>query len=243
MVYRRYRTYKRYPNRKAGKKRYYRRRQYSRRRIVPKRPVLGNGFAQQQVCKLRYVDTKTFTYNADGSLALHNFSCNSIFDPDFTGVGHQPLGHDQWQLIYKRYLVLGSKIMIRVLASSDDNLVYPVTVGVQLTNDGTVSSNLNTLLENKQCSFVNINQQPGLAPPRLVTRKYSPKKHFGFKDVRDNSDEIGADFGASPAEPAYFTMFYGSASGAALPEAKTVVCQITIDYICLFSDPIKLATS
>ena len=29
-------------------------------------------------------------------IGTYVFSMNSIFDPDFTGVGHQPLGHDQW---------------------------------------------------------------------------------------------------------------------------------------------------
>jgi len=30
---------------------------------------------------------------------------NSIFDPDRTGTGHQPLGHDQLELLYNRYRV------------------------------------------------------------------------------------------------------------------------------------------
>ncbi len=34
------------------------------------------------------------------------FRANSLFDPDFSGVGSQPLGFDQWAAFYGRYRVL-----------------------------------------------------------------------------------------------------------------------------------------
>lgn len=240
MVYRR--RYRKYPYRKIYKKRRYTRRFKRYRRGGVKRTPLGNGFANSHLAKLRYVDTKTFTYNADGTMALHNFRCNSIQDPDYTGVGHQPLGHDEWQLIYKRYIVVGSKIHLQIQAMSDDNLVYPVTIGVQLTNNGTVAGNMNTTLENKRCSFVNVCQQPGMKAYN-INKTFSTKKFFGINDIRDNMDDFGAEFGESPTEDAFFTVFYGSTSGAALPEAKTVVVQVTIDYIVLMTDPIGLGAS
>ena len=35
---------------------------------------------------------------------------NSLFDPDFTGTGHQPYYFDQFATIYQRYTVIGSKL-------------------------------------------------------------------------------------------------------------------------------------
>jgi len=40
---------------------------------------------------------------------LHVFRMNSLFDPDRTGVGHQPYGRDQLANIYNRYRVNGFK--------------------------------------------------------------------------------------------------------------------------------------
>lgn len=38
-----------------------------------------------------------------------------MFDPDITGVGHQPLGFDQWSAFYNKYTVYGSKCQITIL--------------------------------------------------------------------------------------------------------------------------------
>lgn len=44
--------------------------------------------------KLRYTDVFSITVNG-GVQNYQLFSGNSIYDPDATGVGHQPFGHDQ----------------------------------------------------------------------------------------------------------------------------------------------------
>lgn len=58
------------------------------------------------------------TYNRQGSLSgiapqSQVFRANSLFDPDFTGVGSQPLGFDQWAAFYRRYRVRASAIRVR----------------------------------------------------------------------------------------------------------------------------------
>lgn len=62
---------------------------------------------------------------------------NSIFDPDFTGVGHQPAGRDEWAAFYKHYQVQSSRIKVQVVpgttgvgaASAELALVPSVTSG------------------------------------------------------------------------------------------------------------------
>ncbi|AXH74322.1 MAG: putative capsid protein [Cressdnaviricota sp.] len=53
---------------------------------------------------LRYSDQITLNPVAAATSHYH-FRANSIFDPDRTGVGHQPYGHDTLQGIYKSYVV------------------------------------------------------------------------------------------------------------------------------------------
>lgn len=60
-----------------------------------------------------------FTYSTNvamssttGTPSYYTFAGNSLYDPDITGVGHQPLGYDQWTPLYNKYTVFGSKIEV-----------------------------------------------------------------------------------------------------------------------------------
>jgi len=60
--------------------------------------------------KMKYAAFLTLT--PVGSTDDYVFRGNSIFDPDLTGTGHQPLSHDQWQLFFLSYRVRASAIDI-----------------------------------------------------------------------------------------------------------------------------------
>ncbi len=46
---------------------------------------------------------------SSGVAGTQVFQANSIYDPDFTNVGHQPMYRDQWAAIYQRYKVVTCK--------------------------------------------------------------------------------------------------------------------------------------
>ncbi len=73
--------------------------------------------------KLRYSETATFTTGALGVVGTGQlWRLNSLFDPNQTGVGHQPYGFDQLAAMYAKYLVRGAKWVITVMtpgASAD----------------------------------------------------------------------------------------------------------------------------
>jgi len=52
------------------------------------------------------------------------FRLNSVFDPDFSGVGHQPRGFDQWSQVYNQYRVsrCDVNILVRQRASHGINV-------------------------------------------------------------------------------------------------------------------------
>ena len=74
------------------------------------------GFPDRMVTKLRYVDNFNLTGSA-GVVGANVFRFNSCFDPDLTGVGHQPMYFDQFCGAagtgpYGRYRVISAKATV-----------------------------------------------------------------------------------------------------------------------------------
>ena len=63
--------------------------------------------------KLVYTDTVLLSSTGSVAFTTHTFRANSVFDPDWTGAGHQPTRFDQLAALYQRYEVLKSKIRVQ----------------------------------------------------------------------------------------------------------------------------------
>ena len=68
----------------------------------------------RMLVRLPYTDnyTKTQSYSGGGISQVWNL--NSIFDPDRTGAGHQPLGRDSFLPLYNYYRVVSAKYNIEI---------------------------------------------------------------------------------------------------------------------------------
>lgn len=67
--------------------------------------------------KLPFTQTLTPGTTA-GGLYLYQYRGNSGFDPDYTGVGLQPNGFDQWAQFYNLYVVVSSEIVVEFMAGT-----------------------------------------------------------------------------------------------------------------------------
>ena len=102
-------------------------RKYTKKKsVIPRSP---SRLSYPGVCpdvmqvQLTYSRSGAFTGAAPRS---NVFRGNSCFDPDFSGVGAQPRGFDQWKAFYRRYRVIASKCTARggtVAASNASGLV------------------------------------------------------------------------------------------------------------------------
>lgn len=230
--------------RSNSRRRPYRRRTYKRRRMVRYRrsPIL-EGFPKRKLVKLRYVQEITIDAGLS-SYAVHEFRANSVFDPDFTGVGHQPMGFDEWSALYERYTVYGSKINV-MFAPPTATSIIPGYYGV--TSYGTSGQlaatygNVEAILEGKLTGFTVTQAGNGNSTfsPRTITRKFSAKRFFGKKDPLDDPD-IGATVSASPVNVAYYGVWCGSVGGNNPAEMNF---RVLIDYIVMFHEPYLLVQS
>lgn len=224
----------------ARKKAAPKKKSYRRRGGYLKPNVPGQiGFPKNRIVKMRYNDRHLIDADNTGAASAYTYRCNSIFDPNFTGVGHQPLGHDQWQTFYTQYMVIGSKMSVIFRSSTNsttNNLigVYPATSSTALTDP-------TAIIEQGLGRYSNL-QMITNGNTKTITMSWSAKKWFNTVDLRDNWDDYGANFGANPVEEAFYHIWtaLGIAGGVDPPATDVYV---TIDYIVLLADPKTLAQS
>jgi len=98
-----------------------------------------NGIPTGQRTTMKYV-TRINMGSGATNFTQYVFRAFSIFDPDQTGVGHQPMGHDQWAAFYRRYRVLGSKISVVATNNYEPaagGVHFPVRLVVMIASTGT----------------------------------------------------------------------------------------------------------
>lgn len=233
-----------------GRKRNYRRyrpRYYRRYRRYRSMPL---AFPKSKIAKLRYVSEKS--YNAGSSMALSSsnvFSANGCFDPDITGVGHQPLGFDQWMAIYDHFHVIGSKITVQWMPDTANNVV-PGYVGIILSDSPVLPSATYTSvehwLESRQLSLngralMNCGVVSGVATQGLHNKginKYFSSKKFFRRGM--NPYTLRGDDASNPPDQAYFIVSAVTAGGT---DTGTFNLLVTIDYIVKFTEPRELVQS
>ena len=208
-----------------------------------------SGFPDKKLVKLRYVDSNV-TLDAGAGLATsHTFVCNSLFDPDFTFTGHQPMGYDQWSAIYERYTVLSSKITARYNPTGVAN-VNPFYFGITIDGeDGSGIStftSINAILESKYSQgyktggvVASANNTKYVFP--YATKYWNAKKYFGVKDVVDGQVYTGlmgnTGTGANPSVINKFIVWAASIDGND-PGAGSLT--VEIEYVALLHNPILI---
>lgn len=184
---------------------------------------------------LKYYEGITLADPAAGGVAIQVFRANDIYDPNFSGVGHQPLGTDQYFALYNAATVVGSRITVNCL-NGTANGVYGVTLLPQsatgFTSPVPFLENPNTAMAVHSTNYQNVNQ--------TVVGTFSARKFFDVKDPSDE-DDLQCTATASPIRPAYYHVWAGALTSATDPAACVIAC--TIEYIVEFSQPIGLSTS
>lgn len=207
------------------------RKQVRNRTTVP----VGLGFPKKMVMTHSYVETVTFNTGATGGLASYLFSCNSLYDPNASGTGHQPMYFDQMSALYDHYTVIGSMATIK-LTNRVSNNPLTINVGAFINDDTTVTGSIDSLRENS--SVTNRIHQGNTIRPTVFKLKWSAKKTFGGSIL--GNDDLQGNAAASPAEQSYFSIFADS-SGA--NQQTQLDLTIEIKYIAVWDELREIAAS
>jgi len=174
---------------------------------------LWDPFPSRATALLRYNETIEIAPTT-GVSGHYLFRANSIFDPNFTGTGHQPYGHDTYQAIYNHYKVNYATIVI-VPVENDDGMI-----GCTITDDSTVNVSFDNCKEVKNTVMKAMGAN---GTPEKIVQYYNKNQVF-----EENADGCGANFGANPTEQAFFDVW--CAMKTATTTGVTFTLNISITY-------------
>lgn len=208
---------KRAPARK-GRKVIVRRKNY--KSYIQKQP-----FAHQLWTKMHY----NMNINLNAGAGATNgfiFNANSIWDPEQTGVGHQPYFRDQLALIYNAYVVTHCKLT--VLATSNTNCIVtcrPTTSNVVPTN-GTLEA---------ERPLVTKTYVTATGNARKLTKSISMHKLFGrTKSAITDEDDFRGVVGSNPTQRAYLAISITNPDGSSSAALYgTVTMEFTVKFMNL----------
>lgn len=237
-----------YGRRKRRVRRSYRRGLMRRRLPYYKTLKLPLGmFPSRKQVVLRYVED--FTLNpGSASVATYIFRANSLFDPNYTSTGHQPMFFDTYASIYAGYKVRHSTI---TFICTDNHIVNAVqtasgtttgqyyaanerAVRMFILRDASVNdytSSLNTMIEegNRNFTWKYAPQTTSMAMSKLRLRCW-PHKQL---NLSFNDNVLNAGTGENPSANAYFICGVDSLAGA---NADSMNFQVIITYHATFFD-------
>lgn len=188
-----------------------------------------NPIPARQIVRMKYAEA--FETNVANAYNF-TFNLNSIYDPNRTGTGHQPYGHDQLALLYNRYRVIGCRYVVQAYSGSS-----PIRFGILPANEVKSVGTVSELIENPRAQYKL--QIPGGNTQVIKGNAYIPAITGRSKTQYMSDDRYQASFGASPAELAILNI-------CALTMAEvgvTVQFQITLEYLVEVFDVIPLGQS
>lgn len=183
----------------------------------------------------RYVDFSFLLDPGIGSPAWQVFNLSSLFDPDTTGTGHQPIGFDQLIPMYDHYTVHHAEV--RLIFTSTD-VTYPQMAVIALEDEATTSTQFATVVENGRCSYDVVGPRGGSQQVVELTMDIDHSLFFG-RNVLSGDKYMGTAT-TSPLEACFLHV---GVSGVAALNTGGCFVSAEIIYHARLSEPTRVVGS
>lgn len=192
--------------------------------------VPKNLFGNKTKVLHKYVEYLQLNPGAVGSPATYVFSANGLFDPNITGVGHQPRGFDQLKVLFDHYHVTKSTCRVTFMSGSSQG--QSLICGIQLKDDSTPAADMLQEMENRNVCY-------GAVP--FTSSSLTKILHFNSKSFFDLNDRLlYGDAGTNPSDQAYFIIF---AQPTYSVDTGSIDVMVEITYETTWSEPNDVAAS
>lgn len=206
-------------------------------RFWPRLSIAGP-FPRSKSVKLVYTSEQISLSNSIGGVvgATRNFCLNGLFDPDLTGVGHQPMGFDQWAAFYNLYKVYKVDVKIRPLTIGNTASNSFLAAQVNASQDATplAGATYGACCERRNCATRMLS---GLMNDDVVYRSFWINEIEGHNIVDDN---YGASTGGNPGNQTILKVGAGNVSATDTGDINVLV---ELVYHVVFYNPRTLQQS
>ena len=212
------------PYKKSYKKR-------SRRRY--KKPAASNAsgpLANRLKAKLIYSEGLQLNPGVGGTVSDYVWSANGLYDPNITGVGHQPRGFDQLMTLYDHATVIGAKITVNC-SNGDTTGGNMIVLSVRDSN--TAISSYIDAMEYRYIKKAVLGVESGSAT-KTVALKCNPNKFLG-RGSPLSEDNLRNSISSNPNEQAYFHVSCMPLEAGTDTAGVNVI--VRIEYTVIFTEP------
>lgn len=174
--------------------------------------------SDRQIVRLKYVALVELNVAAN-MLGTYVFRLNSLYDPDLTSTGHQPMGFDQWSSMYYNYRVFKTFINVKLALNTQN----PATVAFCITPFAltTSSVDITRLIEQPYCKYRHYEYE---VPQRAYKRMVHIPKIVNQTVLQYRGDDNNwALTNANPAQVCNFTIVAGGTVPANAVDLQGVV--------------------
>lgn len=187
-------------------------------------------------CKMHYTDR--YTLSTDATLSTlgtqHKWNLNSLYDPDQTGVGHQPYGFDQLSGLYQRYKVTAVRFeFIFSDPSADGLLLNWQFLNPTQTSQSLTGSDPNTVRERPNTGYVVMNERGEQVRTRIIYMPIHRAAQITKLQFDADQEDYTAQFTANPVNMPQLAVAVANMDAGG---TKTVKCLVNITYYTTFYD-------
>lgn len=183
-------------------------------------------FPVRKRVRLTYATSFNVT-GTTGAAGAQVFSVNGLFDPDITGVGHQPMGFDQMMLYYEHYIGIRTKLSVWAV---NLNTTLPANVGISINASVTPVTVATTLVESGNMEWLTLSVAGGGNSSKKLSSSVDVGHFEGIDDVTDMSDLRG-DTSSNPTEQVYFHVVAWDPSGGTVSPTFTATLEIEAWFV------------
>jgi hypothetical protein len=185
------------------------------------------------VATLEYSDVVIIS-SLGTAFAGHTFRGNSLYDPDFTGTGQQPLYFDQLMQTYSKYKVISAKVTVHFIGS-DAAFVFLVP----LTDALTFGPFTPKLLEYPRSKAIGVGNA-SIMPSQSMTGFFTTRAIMGLSNAQLQDESYSGSDSTNPGQQWYINI---AVCKADLTEGVVTRMLVKISYTSVFYDRIALNPS
>jgi len=197
----------------------------------------GKGpFPREFFTKLTYGENISLT-STTGALATYQFAMNDLYDPNFTGTGHQPrffdtlCGNDNTTAPYQKFQVYKSKMsaVCTSVKNPDTTGGGNMALGIICSPNDTIGipSSINELIERNDATWKTMSYLLGNRGQVRLSKWADVANVLGLRRIEDGGDDTVGSYSASPTLRPMFTIFQQPMDGAG---TGTNLWQVQIEF-------------